>query len=80
MSDDKRLERIENKIDHIGEKIVSLDITSAKQQTSLDEHIRRTELLENEVRPLKKHVDMVNGGLKLLGVLIIVFELYQVLK
>lgn len=80
MADDKRLERIETKIDHITDKIVSLDITSAKQQTSLDEHIRRTNLLEEEIRPIKKHVDRVNGALSVIGFIAVLVEVYKAFK
>lgn len=59
MAEDK-LDRIENKIDKIVDRIGSIDVTVAKQQVSLDEHIARTNILEDEIRPIKKHVDIVN--------------------
>lgn len=69
MSDDKRLERIETKLDDIGDHLGQINVTLAAQHVSLKEHIRRTALLEQEMKPVKKHVYMVNGALKLLGVL-----------
>ncbi len=60
-------DRVEKKLDKILEHISSLDVTVGKQQVSIDEHIRRTNLLESEVRPIKRHVDMVNGALKLIA-------------
>lgn len=43
----------------------------------LDEHIRRTNLLEAEVKPIKKHVDIVQGSSK---VAIAMFGLLATLK
>lgn len=54
-----RLIRIETKIDRVVEHIGSLDVTSAAQHVSLDEHIRRTEILEVKVAPIKKVFDSI---------------------
>ena len=72
MADDKRLERIEKKIDDTLEHMSNIDVTLAMQHVSLAEHIRRTELLENDIIPIKSHVAMVHGGLKVLGVIALV--------
>lgn len=72
MSIDLKLERIEDKIDKIGDRMSSIDTTLASQHISLQDHIRRTELLENAVEPIKKHVAMVHGALKLIGLVAMV--------
>lgn len=77
MSDDKRLERIENKVDTIKDHLGSMDATLQGQHISLKEHMRRTELLEKQVEPIKKHVDMMTGALKLLGVLATIAAIYE---
>lgn len=64
-----KLERIECKIDKVVDHLGSIDVTLAAQHASLKEHIRRTELLEQEVAPIKTHVNMISGGLKLIGLL-----------
>lgn len=64
---DDRIIRIENKIDKISDKIGSIDVTLAAQHESLKEHIRRTNLLEKDMTPIKTHVDMVHGVLKFFG-------------
>lgn len=64
---DTRLIRIEDKIDKVMEHVSSLDITSAKQQISLDYHIKRTDILENDIKPIKKHVERIHGALKFIG-------------
>lgn len=63
----KRVDRIEAKVDKLDERLDSIDKTLAAQHVSLEEHIRRTALLESEVAPIKKHVVMVQGGLALIG-------------
>lgn len=64
MSDSERLSRIENKIDKIVDHISSIDVTLAAQHMSLEEHIKRTNLLEEQIEPLKKHTANVEGVVK----------------
>lgn len=54
-------ERILNKLDKIEESIINIDKTLVKQHISLDEHIRRTALLETQLAPIQKHVVVVQG-------------------
>lgn len=63
-----KLDKIEIKLDKVVEKISAIDVTLASQHISLKEHIRRTELLEDDVAPLKKHDAMFMGALKLIGI------------
>lgn len=72
MSDSKRIERIEDKVDALGQKLGSIDVTLAKQHESLREHMRRTELLELEMTPVKKHVAMVAGAFKFIGLIAVI--------
>ena len=69
MSDEKRIDRIESKIDKIVERVSEIDKTLERNTASLEDHIRRTEILENDIRPVKRHVYMLEGILKLIGVL-----------
>jgi len=66
MNDD-RLHRIENKIDKVVEHIASIDVTLGEQHVSLKDHIRRTEILEEQIKPISRHVDMVVGVGKFLS-------------
>lgn len=61
--------RIESKLDTVVADLGAMKITSAEQHVVLKEHIRRTELLEEDMKPVKRHVYMVDGALKLLGVI-----------
>lgn len=63
-----KLDKISVKIDKIADKLTALDVTTIKQQVILNEHIRRTELLEETVKPLSKHVNIMNAALKILGI------------
>lgn len=56
----KTLERLDSSVD-------SINVTLAKQEAHLGEHIRRTELLEEEMKPVRDHVNRVNALLLLLG-------------
>ena len=71
MSEEKRLDRIEAKVDKILEHQAESSATLAAQHVSLSEHIRRTRLLEDKLEPVENHVNMVQGGLKLVGGLIL---------
>jgi hypothetical protein len=52
------------KQDKILDKLSVIDTTLAAQHETLKEHIRRTELLESDVAPIKRHVNMVEGIVK----------------
>lgn len=53
------------KLDKIAEDIAEIKITMAEVKKDLAYHIRRTDLLESEVRPVKAHVDRLNAALGL---------------
>lgn len=63
--DDLRLTRIEAKIDLIA-------IEQAKQHVTLKEHTKRSTMLEEEFKPLRRHVAQVQGAMKLLGILALI--------
>lgn len=65
----KRLDKIENKID--GLSVVSAETNKhlSVYNEQLKIHIKRTEMLEAVVEPIKRHVIMVNGIFKFLAYL-----------
>jgi len=72
-------ERIYEVLDKISEDISDLKVTSAKQEENIKEHIRRTEvaeenltMLRQEIEPLKQHVIAINGVLKIIGLISVV--------
>jgi hypothetical protein len=63
------------KRDEIEKHLSNIDVTLARQATILEEHIRRTgvaekrlDLLQEQIEPLKTHIDMSVGAVKLIGV------------
>lgn len=66
MSDDK-LHRIEEKVDKVVDSIARIDVTLAAQHESLKYHIKRTDMLETDIKPLEAHVHAVQGILKMVG-------------
>ncbi len=75
--DDKRLERIEAKLDDTNDHLASIDVTISLQHESLREHIRRTALIEKELAPIRKHVYMVQGAIGLLAILATIIGLLK---
>lgn len=63
--------RLEDKIDKIVDNISDINITLAKQSTILDEHVRRSTNLEDRVEPLEKHMHMIQGAIKVIGLVAI---------
>lgn len=63
------LTRIETKVDKIEEHLQSQVVTLARLTVSVEEHVRRTNLLEQTIKPIEKHVATVQGALKLIALL-----------
>jgi flagellar motor component MotA len=61
------LHNIEQKINKLDERLDSIDVNLAVYNEQLKEHIRRTELLEEDVSPIKEHVSEVRGFIKLIS-------------
>jgi archaellum component FlaC len=80
MKDDSRNQRIDDKLDKVMEHITSIDVTLAKQHVSLEEHIKRTNMLEDKLEPIEKHVNMVNGAIKFIILLSALAAIYAVIK
>lgn len=77
----QKLEKIETQLSKNHEivdgRLNNIEKVQAVQEANLKEHMRRSDNLEKivsdmkekDVKPVKKHVAMVEGGLKLLGIL-----------
>lgn len=61
------LDRLENKIDNLVERTSNIDVTIAKQSVILDEHVKRTNILQSKVEPIEKSFVVVKGILKIIG-------------
>lgn len=68
MSDDINIvKELFNKLESIDHNVDQINITLAVQAEQLKEHIKRTNLLEEEMKPVRAHVGRVNTLLLLLG-------------
>ena len=65
--------KIDGRLDDIYE-------VQVKQEASLAEHIRRTELIEEELKPIRRHVYAIQGVGALLGVLALFASIYAAVK
>lgn len=71
--------RVEDKIDKIMEDVADIKITMARNTTSLEVHMKRSDLLEQKLVPVEQHVSMMNGALKLLGVILTVAAIIEMI-
>lgn len=78
--DNKRLERIEVKLDDTADHIGEIKVTLSAQRISLEEHIKRTNLLEDMILPIHKRVYMFQGALALIGILATIIGIYKALR
>lgn len=63
------MDELKTDIRDIKNNVAEIKITLAKQHVSLEEHMRRTAILEAQLEPLKEHVAMTGGAMKLLALL-----------
>lgn len=68
---------VHDKLDLIAADISSIKEIQVKHEENLKEHMRRTALLEKEVKPIVKHVAMVKGAGVLLSILAVVAGIYR---
>jgi len=64
------LDKIFLKLETIDEKQAAMSEVQVRHEENLREHMRRSDLLEQEFKPVKKHVEQVRGGLRLLAALV----------
>lgn len=64
---DSKLDKIESKVDVIVERIHAIDKTLERNTASLELHIKRTDLLEQKLKPVEDHVAAINGFMKFIG-------------
>lgn len=69
MSDCERFDKLDTKLDNIDNKLNSMDVTIAKQQVSLDNHILRTNLLEDRFHPIEEYKNQLQGVVKFFKIL-----------
>ncbi len=71
---------IGDKLDKISDRLLTIDVTLAKQHIVLADHIERTEKLEHALLPLRRKIAMAEGVIYFLGVLGTIAAIYEALK
>lgn len=66
----EKIDKIDEKIDKILDHSTNTDVTLAGQHVQLEIHVKRTNILEEEVKSIKEHTNMVNAVVKVAGVAI----------
>ena len=82
MSDINLWEVIVAKFDKLDERLESFEkaqaeanIIAAKQEVNLEQHMKRTEMLESRMEPVERHINILNGALKAIGAGAVVLSL-----
>ena len=57
-------DRLHNKVDKLDEKLDIIDTHLAVYNEQLKIHIKRTELIEADVAPIKEYIIQLNGAIK----------------
>lgn len=86
MDSNKLTEILIAKVDKLDARIDSIDVTLAKQHKSLELHMLRTDLNEEqlklmrqEAKPVQRHVAMIEGGLKAFGAISAILGILKLL-
>ena len=65
----KDLEKIDRKLEKIDQRIDSIDKHIAVYNSELKFHIKRTDMLEQELKPIKSSLIKAQGALCFIGIL-----------
>lgn len=61
--------RIADKLDKIESTLVNQEINLARLTVSVEDHVKRSNQFEEALKPVQKHVAMVEGAMKLIALL-----------
>lgn len=82
-----KLNKIEEKIDKLDSRLDAIDVTLVRQHSSLEHHILRTQIaeeniniLKKEIKPLYEHVVTINNIAKIISVLSALAGIYAIVK
>ncbi len=80
MNEHERLSRIEGKIDKILEHQASMDVTLAKQNVEIAHHIRRTDQIEELIKPALEFLAFSRVALRWVAVGATLAAIYKALS
>lgn len=79
--DEKRLDRLEDKIDKIIDKLEDHSKLHTKNSADLEHHIKRTDLLEESLKLLKQTDTIIRAGVKSFAVVAAILSiLYTIVR
>lgn len=67
---EEKLDRIDNKCDKFDDRLDRLEVNNVAMSQDLKYHIRRTDILENELKPIKTRYEQMVGVIKFFGAVI----------
>lgn len=76
--DEHQIDRLETKMDRVGDRLNKIDVTLVSQHLTLLDHVERSTKLEAIVMPMKKKMDMLQGALAFIGLLGVVAGIVDV--
>lgn len=66
---EKRFDKLEEKLDKIGQDIVDIKVVQAEQAKDLKYHIKRTDQIEDQLIPLVTAKNKLDGAFKIIGMI-----------
>lgn len=74
---DKKIDYIIEKIDHIDSRLNKIEIIQSAMSQDLKYHIKRTDLLEKELKPIKTKYQQLVGIMKFVGGVFAILTLFE---
>ena len=62
-----KFESIDQNLVRVEERLNGMDKTLVKQEENLKEHMKRSDMLEAQLEPVKRHVSLVESVFKIVG-------------
>lgn len=73
---DEKIEKLDSKIDIIVVTLGAMKEIQARHDENLKDHMKRSDTLEartdvlfDQLEPVKKHINMVEGGIRFIGII-----------
>lgn len=76
---DKRFDRLDEKLDRLDMRLDNIDVTLTKQAAQLEYHIKRTDLLEEKVKPVVDYATAAWVAIKVAGAAAVIVGLLKAL-
>ena len=80
MAEDRRDHRTADKLDEIINKLAQVNISIAEIKVDVAHHIKRTDLLEKQIEPMKQHASELAGVVKFFKFMALVIGLIEAVR